>query len=184
MTSEIAISHNHTPLFRVLRAGHADPLDASHSRHSPGRWNIAAFPALYACCSESAARAVTQDRLNVAAVDLEDLQPDARPQLFELAWSGEVVDVISAEGIQAAGFSAPYPAGTDHSDTQSRAARWHKGRREGVVCRSASLWRLGFADWSGDHARWSELAVFIEVTSSPVSLRRQRHDLDWFQSPP
>ncbi|MGH2358923.1 MAG: RES family NAD+ phosphorylase [bacterium] len=184
MTTEIVVSHDHVPLFQVLRAGHGQPLEASHSRRSPGRWNTVAFPALYACCSESAARAVTQDRLNVAAVNLEELQPEARPQLFELDWSGEVVDVVSAEGVQAVGLSAAYPADTDRSQTQSLAAQWHDARREGVLCRSASLWRLGFMDWSGDHARWGEVTVFVGIASSPVSLRGQRHDLDWFRSTP
>lgn len=182
MTAEITIGHNHGPLFRVLRAEHSDPLDASRSRLSPGRWNVAAFPALYACCSESAARAVTQDKLNIAAVNLDELQPEARPQLFELDWTGQVVDVVSAKGVEAAGFPADYPAGTGHGETQPRAVQWHQAHREGVVCRSASLWRLGFADWSGDHARWGEVAVFMEVALSPVSLRGRRHDLGWFQS--
>src|SRR5689334_18283807 len=110
MTAEKAIRHDHGPLFRVLRAGHSNPLDTSHSRRSPGRWNVTDFPALYACCSETAARAVAQDRLNVAAVNLDELQPEARPQLFELDWSGQVVDVISAEAVEAAGFPVDYPA--------------------------------------------------------------------------
>ncbi len=122
---EKIVAHGHVPLFRVLRAGHANPLDASHSRFRPGRWNTRGFAALYTCCSEFSARAVARDRLRLAAVEVNELQPAARPQLSELAWSGPVVDVASAEGIEAAGFAPGYPTGVEPTPRRS------PGRRNG-----------------------------------------------------
>ncbi len=179
MAGEKVVTHEHVPLFRVLRAGHTNPLDASHSRFRPGRWNTRDFAALYSCCSEFSARAVARDRLRLAAVEVEELQPGARPQLCEIAWSGHVVDVASAEGVEAAGFASSYPQGVTHAETRPRAVEWFGRRREGVLCRGASLSRLGFSDWSGDHERWGELAVFVEATATEATLLRTRNDLDW-----
>jgi hypothetical protein len=122
---------------------------------------------------------VARDRLRLAAVEVEDLQPAARPQLSELEWSGRVVDVDSADGIEAAGFAPGYPQGVPHEETQPRAQEWFGRRREGIVCRGASLSRLGFSDWSGPHERWGELAVFVDTAARAVTLRRTRSDLDW-----
>jgi len=174
-----AVDHDHAPVFRVLRAGHTNPLDVSHSRARPGRWNTPDFPALYSCCSETSAKAVARDRFNLAAVALDDLQPDAHPQLFELEWRGSVADVASPEGLSAAEFPASYPEGAPRERTQLRAAEWRRDGLQGVVCRSASLFRLGFSDWSGDHARWGELAIFVDIAQTQVTLRRKRADLDW-----
>ena len=78
--SERRFAHRHQPVYRVVRAGWEDPLDASFSRWWPDRrWNIADFAALYCCCSEAVARAVAQDVLRVASVLLEDLQAHAWP---------------------------------------------------------------------------------------------------------
>jgi RES domain-containing protein len=176
---EKLVAHEHVPLFRVLRAGHANPLDASHSRFRPGRWNTRSFATLYSCCSEFSARAVARDRLRLAAVEVEDLQPGARPQLSELGWSGRVVDVATPEGVEAAGFAPGYPQGVTHEQTQPRAAEWFRRRREGILCRGASLSRLGFSDWSGQHERWGELAIFVETAAKAVTLVRTRSDLDW-----
>lgn len=181
MNPPAVVAHQHVPVFRVLRAGHSDPLDATYSQRRPGRWNTADYPALYCCCSERGAKAVTQDRLNMAAVDLADLQPEAFPQLFELDWAGSVVDVASSPGIAAAGFSPIYPQGVSHQETKPRAARWHQDRREGVVCRSASLSRLGVYDWPGDCQLWGELAVFTEQSQRKPTLRRERNDLGWLR---
>lgn len=181
MNPPTVVRHQHAPVFRVLRAGHSDPLDGTQSRRRPGRWNTADYPALYCCCSELTAKAVAQDRFNLAAVDLADLQPEAFPQLFELDWAGSVVDVASSVGIAAAGFSPSYPEGVSHEETKPRAAQWHQDGLEGVVCRSASLSRLGFSGWSDDCQLWGELAVFTERAQLRPALRRERSDLDWLR---
>lgn len=175
------LDHRHEPVYRVVRSGWADPLDASHSRRTPDRrWNDAAFPALYFCCSEAVAGAVARDVLRYAGLRLDELQPAARPQLAEIAWRGRVADVTTSEGIEAAGFPPEYPRHVSRHETRRRAARWHGAEGvEGVVCRSASLARLGVERWPGAHQGWSELAIFAERAARPPELLRRRSDLDW-----
>ena len=181
MNGPAAIDHRHTPLYRVVQRSWADPVDASFSRLRTGnRWNTTGFPALYCCCSEPVARAITLDIFRMAGVELSDLRVPARPQLAEMAWQGPVADVVSAEGIAAAGFPAEYPAGVDKSETRRWASEWHAAGYEGVVCRSASLARQGFRNWQGDHERSSEVAIFVENSATAPVLLRRREDMEWF----
>jgi hypothetical protein len=140
--------------------------------------NTPDFPALYSSCSERVARAVTRDVFRLAGIELADLQDVMLPQLVEIAWAGEVVDVAWPEGVAALGFPLDYPIGIDK--TQTRPAKiWHDDGAAGVVGRSASLMRLGLRSWDGDHEAWSETTVFVSnSTRRPVVLRR-RTDLDW-----
>ena len=182
--SGMQVAHRHEPLYRMVRASYADPLDASFSKlRADNRWNPpAAFAALYTCCSERVARAVALDLYDYAGIVLEDLQPAALPHLAEIAWRGHVVDVASAEGVAAAGFPPNYPMRVDCSQTQPKAIGWHAAGSEGVVCRSASIDRLGLADWNGPHVSWSELAIFVENAVASPQLIRRRTDLDWFRA--
>lgn len=176
----IAIDHTHLPVYRVIRRGWTDPLDSSFSRsQSDNRWNTADFPALYCCCSEPVARAVTLDIFRFAGIELTDLHPQARPQLAEIRWQGRVANMASPEGIQAAGFPANYPAEVSKRQTREYAAAWYQAEMEGVVCRSASLFRQGLRHWVEPHQRWSELAIFPQPSATLPSLIRRRDDLDW-----
>ncbi|HXH06500.1 MAG TPA: RES domain-containing protein [Vicinamibacterales bacterium] len=175
------VRHDHVPLWRVGARSWTDPLDAAFSRDRPdNRWNTSAFPALYCCCSLRVARAVVEDRWRRLSVDLADLTPDARPELAEIDWAGLVVDVASREGLEAHGFPPDYPAGVDRADCRRAAAAWHDAGCEGVVCRSAALYRLGRETrWEGDHAAWGEVAVFTARAERKPVLRRRREDLGW-----
>jgi len=167
-------------LYRVVRAGWRDPLDVSFSRRAAdNRWNTSDFAALYCCGSLFVARAVTRDVLRLARVEIEDLLPDWRPRLAEVGWRGDLVDVATSDGIAAAGYLLSYPADLPKQLTRRDAERWHRDGEEGVACRSASLWRLGFYDWTGAWPRWSEIVVFVEscrIRPSPLSIR---DDLAW-----
>jgi hypothetical protein len=175
--------HDHEPVFRVVRRGWDDPVDASFSRRREDRrWNTSSFASLYCCCSEGVARAVTRDLLGVAAVDAEDLQPAYRPQLTEIGWSGEVVDVVSPDGVAAAGFPADYPARVDKAATRAAAEGWYGDGAEGVCCRSASLHRLGRTHWTGDHRGFGEVAVYLDNARRQPSLDRRRDDLEWLRA--
>lgn len=175
MSRLLEIAHDHSPLYRVVRRGCADPLDVSHSKRRLGdyRWNNCEFGVLYCCCSEWVARAVTLDRLRLAGLDLTDLQTPARPQLIEISWSGRVVDVSSNEGVAAAGFPAGYPEGVRKEQTRRAAAQWRATGVGGVVFRSAALQRRGFSHWSGVHQRWSEAGIFVGNGSLPTLIRRR-----------
>lgn len=175
------MDHDHTPIYRVVQAAWIDPLDASFSRRTPDRrWNDESFPALYCCCSEAVARAVALDVLRYAGLELQELQPGAHPRLVEIAWRGRVVDAATPEGLEAAGLPPGYPRHVSRHETRRRAAAWHgAGEAEGVVCRSASLARLGVESWPGSHEAWSELAVFPHRARRSPELLRRRSDLDW-----
>lgn len=178
-------SHEHVPVHRVVRAAWRDPLDASFSqRKADRRWNTEDFPALYCCCSVAVARAVALDIFRTAGVDLEDLQPDVRPEIAEIGWRGDVVDMVTDDGVKAAGFPTDYPSGMSRAATRSSAEQWHAAGAEGVCARSASLERRGFSNWHGDHRRFGELAIFVRNTSvGPVLQQRQRHQ-DWLRTTP
>lgn len=181
----LLVAWEREPLFRVVRAGWPDPLDASFSQMAPeNRWNSADFPALYCCSSESVARAIALDVLRFAGIDLEDLQPAWRPRLVEIAWTGEAVDVASAKGVSAAGFPPDYPAHVSKEITRRAAAAWHRRGDEGVLCRSASLWRLGFSGWNGPPSNWSEIALFVRNCRVSPALAGSRDDYDWLFLPP
>ena len=120
------VVHNHVPLYRVIRRAWVDPLDTAYSqRASAGnRWNSPDFPALYCSCSERVARAVTRDVFRLAGIELADLQDAMLPQLVEVAWDGEVIDVASPQGVAAAGFPPDYPDGIDKTQTRATAKIW------------------------------------------------------------
>ncbi|HEV7519020.1 MAG TPA: RES domain-containing protein [Thermoanaerobaculia bacterium] len=169
-------------LYRVVRAGWSDPLEATWSQTARDRrWNTIDFPALYCCLSLDVARAITRDLLGLAGVELDDLQPAYRPRLVEIGWSGELVDVATAPGVAAAGFPGSYPEGVHRSDTRRAALRWYRQEREGVACRSASLHRLGLAKWTGAPERWSEAALFVDHCRTPPVRLGHHDDGGWLQ---
>lgn len=181
----VRVTHDHWPIFRVVRNGWADPLDSSFSRQrsTRNRWNTPEFAALYCCCSVRVARAVTLDLFAFSAVSVEDLAEDFLPQLAEIRWHGTAVDVASPQSIAAAGLQANYPNDSDYHQTQALAANWHAAGEEGIVCRSASVWRLGFDTWAGDHRHWSELVIYPANASLQPALIRRRETLDWLLLP-
>ncbi len=184
MTSDPALfDHLHEPIYRVVRRSWPNPLDASFSqqRAIDNRWNTGGFPALYCCCSLPVARAVALDVLRFAGVEPSDLLPSRQPQLYEISWSGPLVDVASSEGVKAAGFPETYPAGVSKQETRRSATDWHSKGLLGVVCRSASLSRRGVTVWRGRHEPWGELVIFVENCLRLPSLTGSRDDLDWLQ---
>jgi RES domain-containing protein len=172
------------PIFRVVRRGWKNPIDTSYSRTANHRWNTPDFEALYCCASAKVARAVTLDIFRTAGVVIEDLRPEVRPQLVELAWQGRVVDVATAEGVRAAGFPVKYPQDVGRESTQAAGARWYGSGAEGVICRSASLERLRFSAWAGDYAIWSEIAIYPANAKKMAKLLRRSNALGWLQSKP
>jgi hypothetical protein len=178
----LLVDHIHVPLFRVIRANWKDALDTSFSRASGGRWNAANTHAvLYVSCSMAVARAVALDVFRIGALRLEDLAPEMRPALAEIDWAGRVVDMASATGIAAAGFRASYPDRYTHSRTQSASSIWFQAGVEGVVCRSASVARLGSGTWTGPHETWGETAIFTDNAALTPTLRRLRRGQAWLR---
>ncbi len=174
----VTVAHSHAPILRVVAAGWADPLDSAFSR-SGGRWNAPdTFEVLHTCCGERVARAVVEERLSTHGLQVDDLLPEQRPELAEIDWRGEVVDMITEHGVASAGFPDDYPAThldeRGYAETQAAGGRWQSAGAAGVVCRSASLSRSGFSDWSGEHETWGELALFVgNLVEGPRLLRRR-----------
>jgi len=181
MTALRIVAHEHVPLFRVVRRGWDDPLDTTYSQRpsADNRWNTPDFPALYCCCSERVARAVARDVFRLAGVEIEDLQDAMLPQLVEIAWTGQLVDVASPQGVLAAGFPANYPVSVDKVRTRLAAKTWHDNGAAGVLGRSASLMRLGQRRWDGSHEDWSETSIYVNNAPLRPLLLRRRTDLDW-----
>jgi len=176
------VRHRHIPIYRVIRRGWADPLDASFSQlRTDSRWNTGEFSALYCCCSQRVAVAVANELFRVGSLTVEDLQPAFRPALAELRWTGTLIDVASTEGVIAAGFDPEYPQKTSKVQTQQAATRWQARGAEGVVCRSASLSRLGLRQWQGNHQRWGEVAIFPANARRTPGLLARRDDAEWLR---
>jgi len=184
MSAPLLTPHEHQPVYRVVRKHWSDPLDVSHSQtRGDNRWNTAAFPALYCCCSPRVASAVVLDVFRLAGIELADLKPEARPELIEVSWAGDVVDVASPEGVLAAGFPIEYPERVSREQTRRAAFDWHRQRLQGVLCRSASLCHLGFTSWEGKHQPWGELAIFTQNSPAHPRLVKRRDDLGWLSMP-
>jgi hypothetical protein len=60
---------------------------------------------------------------------MADLQETAYPQLIEVHWVGQPVDMITEETIISAGFSREYPTGAMHAETRRAAIEWLAPKR-------------------------------------------------------
>lgn len=134
---------------------------------------------MYTSCSERVARAIANDLLQLAAVNLDDLNPEIRPVLVEIEWHGEVVDMCSVSGIVECGFGIDYPAKYEHRDTQPFGLAWHTLGADGIQSRSASLFRTDHKGWMGDHREWGEVAIFVRNAARPPTVKSVRSDFAW-----
>ena len=177
------MAHEHVPLYRVARAGWADPLDTDHSRLASNRWNSrGGHRVLYTACSLAVARCIVADVFALGAFGVEDLQPEYFPVLAEVNWAGEAVDLASPTGLVEAGFPLDYPDRIEHHHTQPFAAAWFTLGAEGVLCRSASVFRINHRGWVGPHENWAELAIFVENAKETPVLVRVRPDDEWLNA--
>jgi len=176
----IRVNHDHGPVYRVVRQGHRNPLDTSFSQTSAdNRWNTKAFPALYCCCGIRVARAIVRDLFRFASVETSELRAGWRPKLVAIDWSGDVVDAATAKGVAAARLPADYPLNADRARTRALAVRWRDAGAQGVVARSASLSKLGVRRFTGDHAQWSELAIFVDVARNAPAISPVQPKGNW-----
>lgn len=179
------VDHSHTPLLRVVQRSWESAADASYSQaRNDRRWNTRDFPALYCCCGERVARANAVDPLRRSNTFLEDLTPDTMPQLAEIDWAGELVDVASHDGLTANGFAVNYPVGVTIVQCQQAATNWHAQNCQGVVCRSVPLHRLGRETaWTGSHEDWAEVAIFTQRSRQvPREIGRRDIDFAWLHA--
>lgn len=180
MTAPRLVRHSH-PLYRVAPRSWRDPLDATFSMSDPdNRWNTPEFPALYCCCSIRVARENVRDKFRRSSLTIDDLQQRQMPTLVELDWSGTLVDCASPQGLSVAGLPGAYPEGASKEDCRALAAEWHVAGLQGVLARSAAVWRNGTAHgWQGKHSGWSEAAIFVRNARRSPQLVRRKRDLNW-----
>ena len=98
---------------RVVDPAWADPLDASFSRRSGGRWNPpGTFAVLYLCRDVETARANARRQLEGQPFTFDDLLPERLPALVETTVpQARYVDAVSARGLASLDLPAELPAG-------------------------------------------------------------------------
>jgi RES domain-containing protein len=143
---------------RVVGPDWADPLDASFSLRSGGRWNApGTFAALYLCRDVETARANVRRLLEGQPFTVDDLLPERLPALVETTVpEAGYVDAVTARGLASLDLPATYPldaSGKRVSHERCRpigATAWAAGE-PGIACRSAA---------PGAPAGSEELALF------------------------
>jgi len=130
---------------RVCRHDWRDPFDPGFAVERGGRWTPpGSWPTLYLSRDLPTARLQVARLLEGTMVDPDDLTDDA----FELVATRlprrqEAADVVSAEGVAAAGLPSAYPvddrgARVAHARCHVVAAEAHGAGLDGVECRSAA----------------------------------------------
>jgi hypothetical protein len=130
---------------RVCRPDWEDPFDPGFAALRDGRWTPpGSWPTLYLSRDLATARLQVARLLEGTSVAPDDLTDDA----FELVATRlprrqDAADVVTAEGIAAAGLPATYPVDgqgrrVTHAPCRSVAVEAHDGGLDGVECRSAA----------------------------------------------
>ena len=130
---------------RVSSPSWEDPFDPGFARVRGGRWTPpGSWPTLYLSRDLATARLQVARLLEGTPVHPDDLTDDA----FELVAARlprlqEAADVVTAEGVAAAGLPADYPVDAtgnrvDHESCWPVAEAAHAAGLDGVACRSAA----------------------------------------------
>lgn len=131
---------------RVCGPGWEDPFDPEFARVRGGRWNPpGSWPTLYLSRDLATARLQVARLLEGSPVDLDDLTDDAFEVVAaRLPRRQEAADVVTTEGVAAAGLPVGYPV-DDTGGRVTHQACWpvaeaaHAAGLDGVECRSAAL---------------------------------------------
>jgi RES domain-containing protein len=145
----------HGSYYRVCKPDWVDCGDTSYSRRFGGRWTPPGeFGALYLCASIEVAAAVARAQHMGRAIPLFSLRPSRRPQLQRFSVAGETfVDLVTEQGVAAAGFPPDYPYAVTPEQCWSVAREAYAHHDNGIACRSAA--ECGPRTWLGE-----ELAKF------------------------
>lgn len=168
--------HREGRFFRVADPSWKNPLDTSFSEQEGGRWNPpGGAPTLYLNDSEATARANVTRLFVGRPYGPLNLDPNAAPDLIDVEVpGGEVVDVVTTEGIAELGLPDSYPVDelgktVPHETTQPIGQRaWDAGEL-GIAARSAA---------PGAERRDEELAIFDRGLR--LKQTRRRRFSDWW----
>jgi hypothetical protein len=130
---------------RVVSPDWTDPLDASFSVRSGGRWNApGTFAALYLCRDVETARANARRLLEGQPFTFDDLLPARLPALIETTVPGaRYVDAVTARGLASLDLPPTYPLDADgnvvgRERCQPVGATAWAADEPGIACRSAA----------------------------------------------
>ena len=161
---------------RLVEPAWAEPLDGSYSLAAGGRWNPAGgFGVVYLVGSLTVARARVLFKLSGLPYGPEELAHDRAPDLVVTEIPEvEFVDLVTDDGLVAAGLAATYPRAEGGSIVRHDVCQpigmsaWEAGW-PGIACRSSV---------PGVATEDEELALFDRGISLSV-LERSRFE-DWF----
>jgi len=156
--------------YRICKPDWARCEDTSYSKRYGGRWNAPGFfGVLYLNENVAVAAANVRQQHARRAIKLFDLRPDRRPQLQAFSVKTALfVDVVSAEGVAAAGLPKTYPFGADYPTCRAVGLSAHSDRAPGIACRS-------YAESTATSFVGEELAVF-DSFEAPDAGERVRFD--------
>lgn len=159
---------------RVCKPEWADCADTSYYKHYGARLTPPGeFGALYLCATVEVAAAVARAQHAGRAIPLFSLRPSRRPQLQSFTVTeSRFVDVVTTEGVAAAGLPSTYPYGVNHEKCWLVARQAYSADERGIACRSAAESEPDF--WLGE-----ELAIF-DNAPMPTAAGRRRSFSDWY----
>ena len=162
--------------YRVVDASYSNPLDTSYAKNAGRRWNPPGeFGALYLCATPAVAAANARYQFVGRAIKLFDLLPTARPELVTVDVPNlGVVDVVTADGVQAVGLPANYPWGVPWPRCQAIARDAYADGVAGVAARCNA--EATATSWVGE-----ELAAF-DVVTGLAQVSREAFAL-WYPDP-
>ncbi len=131
---------------RLTRPHYGDPFDPSCAQRRGGRWNPPrSWPTLYLNEDMVTVHAQVAHMFTGRGIEPDDLDDDAPIMLAAatLPRAQRAADVVSDEGVAAAGLPASYPVDDDgltvsHETTQIVGTTVHEKGLRGVWCRSAA----------------------------------------------
>ncbi len=162
--------------YRVVDPSYTNPLDTSYAKAAGRRWNPPGeFGALYLCATFAVAAANARYQFVGRAIKLFDLLPNARPELVTVDVPRlDVVDVVTAAGVQTVGLPPNYPYGVPWPPCQAIARDAFVDSVAGVAARSNA--EATPTSWIGE-----ELAVFDSATG--VAQISREAFAQWYPDP-
>jgi hypothetical protein len=146
-------------VFRCIPTSSSDPLDASFSTVTGGRWSLpATYPVLHTFTNPQTAHQWLDARWSSIGLTSDDVPAEQLPDLAVISVQFQsLADLATNSGLQWFGLPTTYPIG----------ARAYSLGHQGIVTRSASAQR-----WDGPMLTWSEIAIFPDVAPRPVLVDR------------
>jgi hypothetical protein len=160
-------------VFRCIPTSSSDPLDASFSTVTGGRWSLpATYPVLHTFTSPQTAHQWLDARWSSIGLTPDDLPAEKLPDLAVMNVQFQsLADLATNSGLQWFGLPTTYPVGFETSSaypvTRPIGARAYGLGHQGIVTRSASAQR-----WDGPMLTWSEIAIFPDLAPRPVLVDR------------